>query len=86
MLHSEIEFRSISEVHRGFADGTVTVKTLVERYLKTIETLDPKLNAITALNEHAVADAEKLDVRPSSTPSPRTSRDILSIRPRTPKE
>lgn len=63
MLRFEQPYQSISEAQEAISNGKTTVKALVEGYLKAIKELDPQLNAITALNEHAVADAEKLDVR-----------------------
>ncbi len=44
--------------------GTLTSEALIKAYLARIATLDrtgPKLNAVIALNPHALADARKLD-------------------------
>lgn len=70
MLCAENEYLSICEAQKAFAEGKTTVKTLVQQYLTAIKELDPKLNAITVLNEHALEDAEKLDVRAFETLQP----------------
>lgn len=63
MLDVEQPYRSISEAQKAITDGKTTVKAFVEGYMSVVKELNPQLNAITVLNEDAVADAEKLDVR-----------------------
>lgn len=63
MLVSEQDYQSISELQKALADGKITVSTVVQHYLKSIEALNPQLNAVTVLNSRAVEDAERLDVR-----------------------
>jgi len=44
--------------------GTLTSEALVKAYLARVASLDragPRLNAVIALNPHALADARKLD-------------------------
>lgn len=65
MLCAENEYSTISETQKALAEGGLTVKALVQQYLTAIKELDSKLNAITVVNEHALEDAEKLDVRNS---------------------
>lgn len=62
MLQADTPYRSISEVQRAYSDGKTTVKQVVQQYLTSIECFNQELNAITVLNEHALEDAEKLDV------------------------
>ena len=73
MLQGDTPYRSISEVQKNLADGKVTVKALILQYLKNIESLNPELNAITVFNNHALEDAEKLDVsaKPPTLPGHR---------------
>lgn len=63
MLCAENEYSTISETQKALAEGRLTYKALVQQYLTAIKELDPKLNAMTVVNEHALEDAEKLDVR-----------------------
>ena len=63
MLQATQEHNSLADAQKAITDGQTTVRGLVERYLKAIEELNPQLNAVTVVNEHAVEDAEKLDVR-----------------------
>ena len=62
MSQTTQEHHSIADAQKAIQDGQITVRALVERYLKAIEELNPQLNAVTVLNEHALEDAEKLDV------------------------
>ncbi|KAK3684580.1 hypothetical protein LTR37_020143 [Vermiconidia calcicola] len=61
MLTASDGFRSIGEAQKAIRGGKTTVKAIVEQCLRNIEELDPKLNALTAINKQAVEDAEKLD-------------------------
>ena len=63
MLQASQDHYSIADAQKAIQDGQITVRALVERYLKAIEELNPQLNAVTVVNEHALEDAEKLDVR-----------------------
>ena len=55
---------SIPELQAALAQGTVTSQDLVEMYLARIAAFDqqgPSLNAISAVNSDALAEAERLD-------------------------
>ncbi len=57
-------FASGAEQQAAMRAGTLTSEALVQAYLTRIADLDrkgPKLNAVIALNPHALADARKLD-------------------------
>jgi amidase len=57
-------FASGAEQQAAMKAGTLTSEALVREYLARIAALDkagPKLNAVIALNPHALADARKLD-------------------------
>ena len=57
-------FASGAEQQAAMRAGTLTSEALVQAYLARIADLDrkgPKLNAVIALNPHALADARKLD-------------------------
>lgn len=57
-------YASAGEQQAAMTDGKVTAEQLVRDYLQRIERVDragPKLNAVIAINRHAVADARKLD-------------------------
>lgn len=57
-------FASASDQAAAMQAGTLTSEALVQSYLSRIAALDragPKLNAIIALNPHALADARRLD-------------------------
>jgi amidase len=57
-------YASAGEQQAAMTDGKVTSEQLVAAYLQRIERIDragPKLNAVIALNRHALADARKLD-------------------------
>ncbi|MBN1407557.1 MAG: amidase [Calditrichaceae bacterium] len=55
---------TISEIQQGYANGTYTVKQIVELYLDRIEEIDkkgPKLNSIITINPDALHIAHELD-------------------------
>lgn len=57
-------YASAGEQQAAMSDRKVTSEQLVRAYLDRIEQIDragPKLNAVLALNPHAVADARRLD-------------------------
>ena len=57
-------YASAGEQQAAMADGKVTSEQLARAYLERIERIDragPKLNAVLAINSHALADARKLD-------------------------
>jgi amidase len=57
-------YASAGEQQAALTDGRVTSEQLVRAYLERIERIDrsgPKLNAVLALNPHALADARRLD-------------------------
>src|SRR3954468_5828077 len=57
-------YASAGEQQAAMADGRVTSEQLVRAYLDRIAQIDkagPKLNAVIALNPHAIADARNLD-------------------------
>ncbi|KAK4542131.1 hypothetical protein LTR36_006978 [Oleoguttula mirabilis] len=61
MISIEQPFRSIADVQAAINDGKTTVKAVVEHYLKAIDELNPKLNAITVTNKKALDEAQRLD-------------------------
>ncbi len=57
-------YASAGEQQAAMTDGRVTSEQLVQAYLQRIDRIDksgPKLNAVIAVNRHALADARKLD-------------------------
>jgi amidase len=57
-------FASAAEQEAAMQAGTLTSEALVQSYLSRIAAMDrtgPKLNAVIALNPHALADARRLD-------------------------
>ena len=60
----QVDETTIAEIHAAFRAGTLSARQLAERYLRRIEAFDrggPVINSIITLNEHALADADKLD-------------------------
>src|SRR5690606_10380836 len=63
---SELEIleSEISQLQKGFQDGTFTVKDVVQAYLERIEEIDhsgPTLKSIITINPDAIAIAETMD-------------------------
>jgi len=57
-------YASAGEQQAAMADGRATSEQLVRAYIDRIERIDragPRLNAVLALNSHALADARRLD-------------------------
>lgn len=54
---------TISQIHEGYRNGTLTAHEVVEYYLKRIEEYDQptRLNAITVINKNALQRADELD-------------------------
>ncbi|MEJ2545600.1 MAG: amidase family protein [Calditrichaceae bacterium] len=55
---------TVTEIQQGYADGTYTIKQIVELYLDRIEEIDrrgPKLNSIITINPDALHIANMLD-------------------------
>ena len=71
MLSYDQQFGSIGQVQKAIEDGTTTVEAVVQVCLQAIEDLNPKINAVTVVNENALADAKTLDVRSASLNSER---------------
>ena len=58
-------YASAGEQQASMTDGKVSSEQLVRAYLERVERIDragPKLNAVLALNSHALADARQLDI------------------------
>ncbi len=54
----------ITTIQAGYKDGSFTIKTLIEAYLKRIEEIDeagPGINSIIKINPDALLIAEQLD-------------------------
>jgi len=61
-----VEEASIADIHTALKDGRVTCRSLVEQYLRRIDTFDkngPGINAIVMTNPEALAQADALDAR-----------------------
>src|SRR5258708_29475737 len=61
-----IEETSIAQIQSAFRDGSLTCRSLVERYLARIDAYDkrgPALNAIVLVNPDALKTADDLDRR-----------------------
>ena len=60
----EVSERSLSELARALSAGEVTSRQLTEQYLARIDAYDkrgPAINAMIAINPHALVDADALD-------------------------
>lgn len=56
-----IEELTIDQIHKAYQHGDYTAVQLVKAYLKRIDSLDGKTNAISFINPNALATAKKLD-------------------------
>jgi Asp-tRNA(Asn)/Glu-tRNA(Gln) amidotransferase A subunit family amidase len=66
----EVSEKSVSELARAMTAGEVTSRQLTEQYLARMAAYDksgPAINAMIAINPHALADADALDRARSST-------------------
>ena len=64
MSEFELEEATIGSIHEAYRSGCLTVRGLVERYLRRIEEYDnsgPCIHAIVNVNPHALAQADDLD-------------------------
>ncbi|MEZ4416381.1 MAG: amidase family protein [Gemmatimonadota bacterium] len=52
---------TIPEMQQAMAEGRVTSRQLVEAYLQRIALYEERINATIAVNEHALAEADRLD-------------------------
>jgi len=52
---------TIAQIHQAYQQGNYTAVDLVKAYLKQIDSLDSKTNAISFINPNALADAKRLD-------------------------
>jgi|ERR1700722_20396172 amidase len=55
---------TIDDIHAAFKSGKLTARQLVQGYLDRIAAYDkqgPTINSIITLNDHALADADRLD-------------------------
>lgn len=53
---------TVSRFHQGLNENLLTTTELVTYYLDRIEKLDPKINAVIAINPEALEEAKKLDL------------------------
>jgi Asp-tRNA(Asn)/Glu-tRNA(Gln) amidotransferase A subunit family amidase len=66
MAGFKLEEATINDAHKAFQSGELTVKKLVEMYLKRIEAYDrkgPKINAVITVNPKAPGEAAELDAK-----------------------
>ena len=64
----EIEETTIAQIHGAMKAGQLTCRSLVEQYLKRIESFDkigPAINTIVEINTNALAEADAVDRRAS---------------------
>ncbi len=62
-----LEEKTISEIQRGYADGSYTVRQVVQLYIDRIEAIDQQgyeLNAVILVNPDALDIADSLDAEP----------------------
>jgi len=60
-LNLDLEELSISTIHEKYASGKLTAVALVEAYLARIDSVNPKINALTIINPKALEIAKALD-------------------------
>lgn len=59
----DLTFSSVSEIANAVKAKKLSAKEVTEHFQKRIASLDQKLNSFTSTNEHAISDAEALDLR-----------------------
>lgn len=64
------QYRSIAELQKVYRAGSTTVKEVTQQYLAAIDGLNGDVNAVTAVNKHAVEQAERLDGVPQDQRGP----------------
>ena len=57
----DLESLSISTIHEKYASGELTAVALVEAYLARIDSVNPKINALTIINPKALEIAKAMD-------------------------
>ena len=57
----DLDELTISQIHKAYKKGDYTAEQLVSAYLKRIDSLDTKTNAISFINPQALETAKKLD-------------------------
>lgn len=63
----DLETLSISTIHEKFASGELTSEELVYSYLARIDSVNPKINALTIINPKALEIAQALDAEYKET-------------------
>ena len=56
-----LEELTITEIHKAYKNGTYNSEALVTAFLKDIDSLDSKINALTTINNNAITQAKVLD-------------------------
>jgi amidase len=63
----DLEELSISVIHEKYASGELTAEALVNIYLARIDSINPKINALTVINPKALEIAKALDAEYQKT-------------------
>ena len=63
----DLETLSISTIHEKFASGELTSEELVNSYLARMDSVNPKINALTIINPKALEIAQALDAEYKET-------------------
>ncbi|TJY36383.1 amidase [Pontimicrobium aquaticum] len=56
-----LEELTIANIHEAYKNGTYTSEALIRAYLEAIDSLNANINAITTINQNAIAQAQALD-------------------------
>ncbi|MFC3879741.1 amidase [Algoriphagus namhaensis] len=78
-LDLDLESLSISAIHEKYASGQLTAVALVGAYLARIDSVNPKINALTIINPKALEIARSLDAEYKETGILRTLHGIPMI-------